>query len=227
MTYEILPFFTAFLIGFLGNLHCIGMCGGIMMVLSLSNKQKKKRNYYNLSYNIGRILAYIFICFLANLIGFVLINITGYIPGKLIKLISSMIVINVGFYFIGLFNVLTKIEKIAWNLWNKIYPYIKKIFPIKNFFQGIVLGFLWGHLPCGLVYSALIYSISSFSFFKSFILMLMFGLGTLPSMMFIGILTPNLKKILNLKKTRFFFGLMMIFTGLLNIFLFITSPECH
>ena len=48
-------------------------------------------------------------------------------------------------------------------------------------------GLVWGWLPCGLVYSVLIMAFSAASLSQGALVMLAFGLGTLPNLMLMGV----------------------------------------
>jgi sulfite exporter TauE/SafE len=78
---------------------------------------------------------------------------------------------------------------------------------------------IWGWLPCGLVYSVLLWTLSSVDALKGGMYMFMFGLGTLPSMLFTGMASNAIIKISSLKSLRITAGLLIIFLGLASVIL--------
>jgi sulfite exporter TauE/SafE len=78
------------------------------------------------------------------------------------------------------------IEKLGQYLWRYLSPLSKKLLPLTSVYHALPLGFLWGWLPCGLVYSTLTWAAVSGSAVSGAGIMLAFGLGTLPSMLLVG-----------------------------------------
>jgi len=220
-------YITAFVVGFLGSIHCIGMCGSIVIILSASLPKNKNIYIYQLFYNFGRIISYSIIGFFAGFLGFLFSDLLGSKSFLVFKLIGGLSLLSVGFYFSGLLHVRYFFEGFGWSIWSYFHPYIKKFMPIQHYWQAIFVGLIWGNIPCGLVYSVLIWSISFGSFLKSSILMLVFGFGTLPSMMITGYFALSLKKSINNKIVRFFVSLLIIFFGLLTIITAVLSDKCH
>jgi len=208
---------TAFLIGLLSSWHCLGMCGGISAFLSINVENKSNFYFYQISYNIGRILSYMLMGFIAGIFGFIISDSFGKNIVYIFQLLSGFILINLGLYINGKLQLLMNIEIIGFKFWTLLYPLIKKFVPIKNVVQGFFFGILWGNMPCGLTYSVLIWTLGFNSICKSVILMMFFGFGTFPSMIFSGTLILNLKNKFKNKKIRNFFGYSIIAFGLYHI----------
>lgn len=220
-------YFTAFLIGFLGGVHCIGMCGSLVVILSTNVSRDKKKLLY-LILNSGRLFSYVFIGFIASSLGFFLSDFFGenFIFG--FKIFGGICVSMIGFYLNGFFNFLSRFEKIGLSFWYTFLPYIKKIMPIKSYYKAFIIGMFWGNLPCGLVYSALIWSVSFISIAKCCVLMLLFGVGTLPTVLASGYFAISLKKLIQYKEVRILSGVFMIFFGILTILRVIFfGNSCH
>ena len=169
-------------LGFLGSLHCVGMCGPL--VLAVHAKMIHKNELIaSLIYHSGRILVYTLLGFLAGSFGYILLNFTYQ---KAAIIVSSMIILLTGIY--PFFN--------KWNLntGNKgLFKFIRfenKTHPI---FKLFLLGVANGLLPCGFVYLALSGSIGTLSATNGAIFMAIFGLGTFPALLFIGLMGKQLK----------------------------------
>ncbi|HIH2762628.1 MAG TPA: sulfite exporter TauE/SafE family protein [Candidatus Azoamicus sp. MARI] len=229
INYDNFSILTALIIGLIGNFHCLGMCSGIITIfsISLSKEKKHEKNIYQLYYNVGRILGYILINTIAFSIGLILIKILKIDNLNILKLFSGITLITISFYLLNIINFIKKIEHLSFKLWFHISKYTKFFFPVKNPIQAIILGIIWAHIPCGLVYSTIIWSTSSGSLFKSIILILFFGLGTLPSMLGLTLLSNNIKKIINYKIIKFIIIIFFFSFGFYDVYLYFTIKSCH
>lgn len=229
INYENFSILTALLIGLAGNIHCIGMCSSIITIfsISLSKDKQKYLHFYNLYYNLGRLIGYVLINLTAFTLGLILIKTLKIENLSFLKLLSGLTLLIISFYLLNIVNLIKSIEKLGFGIWNHINTYSKLFFPIKNPFQGIILGIIWSHIPCGLVYSTIIWSTSSGSMFKSIILISFFWVGTLPSMFGLGLFPTKIKKIINYKRTKFLLGLTFLIFGTYNIYLYFVIQNCH
>ncbi len=208
---------AAFLIGLLGATHCIGMCGGITGALSMAIPPGPKRQNRLLatllSYNLGRIFSY-------SLAGFIL-GAFGWLLGEQATIISTalrsfaaILLIVMGLYIAGWWKGLVFIEKLGGGLWKLIQPWSKKALPVKNLKGALLLGLIWGWLPCGLVYSTLIWSSMAGEPIFSALLMTAFGLGTLPAILTTGLLAEQASSIIQNVGFRTLSGLLLIAYGI-------------
>ncbi len=184
-----LTFAAAITIGLLGSGHCLGMCGGIVGALNMgvANAPARKPGLlfvYQLSYNAGRICSYLLAGTLAGSLGAGLVQLgVSPVAGKLF---AAAFMIALGLYLANWWRGLIVLEKLGHKLWRHIQPLGKRLFPIRNPLQAYFLGMLWGWLPCGLVYAVIAWSLTTSSAYDGAMLMLGFGLGTLPAMLIAG-----------------------------------------
>ncbi|WP_194089215.1 sulfite exporter TauE/SafE family protein [Vibrio hibernica] len=185
---------AAFLIGVLGAGHCMGMCGGIAGLMNLGQTSPKSSWLNPLFYNLGRIASYSLI---GALIGGSLSTIIQFsgINNSLawLRVMSSLFMIILALYIGQWWQGLLHIEKIGQYIWKYISPIGQKLLPIKHPIYAIPFGFIWGWLPCGMVYSMLTWSAAAGSAEQGALVMLFFGLGTLPLMLAVGVSTGKLK----------------------------------
>src|SRR4051812_5896860 len=97
---------SAFIIGFLGSFHCVGMCGPIALALPLTGNSKNAILISKLLYNSGRIVTYIFLGIVAGLLGHT-IMMAGF--QKTLAISSGIFIIAIALgsifiYRINLFN---------------------------------------------------------------------------------------------------------------------------
>lgn len=126
--------------------------------------------------------------------------------------------IALGLYLAGLWNGIAKIETIGSVLWKRIQPLTQHFIPVKNFQQAVPLGFLWGWLPCGLVYTALIWTLSAGGAIEGALIMLAFGLGTLPNLLAMGVIATKLAKWVRNPSIRMVAGLLVVLMGIATLF---------
>lgn len=222
-------YLTAFIVGLMGGVHCIGMCGGIVGALSFGLSQQntgtKNRLFQLLAgYNLGRIMSYTLAGGLMGSIGWMASHWLEIRQMQLLlQLLAAVFMILLGLYLSGWWPVLVHLEKAGGVIWRKIEPMARKVLPVQNIGQAWMMGVLWGWLPCGLVYSVLIWSVSAGSFQQGALLMLSFGLGTLPNLLAMGVFASQLNHwVKNNWVRQLAGGLVMVF-GVWSLYLVITN----
>ncbi len=178
-----IDFLSAFLIGLAGAGHCVAMCGGITTMLSANiEKNATPKLSLILSYNLGRIFSYSLAGAIAGYTGSVAAQSIG-IHLSWLRLVAAIFLILLGLYIGQWSFLLNKVEGLGRHLWRHIQPFSKHCIPVTNTKQAMLLGCLWGWLPCGLVYSTLSWSLASANWLNGAVIMLAFGLGTLPALL--------------------------------------------
>ena len=213
-------YLVAIVMGLFSSMHCIGMCGSIIGTLTLSlspeiRNNKKRLLPFVFNYNFGRITSYAIAGALVGAIEALLTMHLGETHGhRFLQLLSAVIMASAGLYIAGWFPRFAYIEKTGMLLWKKIEPYGRKLIPVKNLKQAYLFGMIWGWLPCGLVYSALALAATAGDASKSSLTMLAFGLGTLPAVIGVGVMTQLLTRLSRIKRFKEAVGLLMIILAL-------------
>lgn len=214
-----LSLISAFLVGLLGGGHCVGMCGGIVGAVSMHLPQRKSKAPFLLAYNTGRILSYSLAGSIAGLVGASSFFLQHVLPIQHVLYgISSLILIALGLYLAGIWHGITYLEGAGKVIWKTLQPHSKRYIPVQNIKQAFFLGSLWGWLPCGLVYSVLIAAIATGSAVSGGLLMFAFGLGTLPTLLTMGMAALRLKAFLQNVWIRRISGLLVLGFGLLGLY---------
>ena len=212
---------TAFMLGLLGSTHCVGMCGGIAGAFTVSLQSNLQRGLplflYQGFYSLGRISSYALIGLLAGTMGWLLTETLGGLLSATLRIIAGILLILLGCYLAGWLNWIIHLEKLGGSIWQLLGPLTKKIHPVDSPIKAIVLGMLWGWLPCGLVYSTVSLAITSANAAEGALIMAAFGLGTLPAVMATGILAHRLQHWLQQKWIRNMAGISVILFGLFTI----------
>ena len=213
-----LDYFSAFVIGLLGSGHCIVMCGGIstMLTTAISKEISHKKYRIVFAYNFGRIASYSVIGALVALTSSMAAKNIG-VPISALKTIAGVFLILLGLYLGQWLMWLNHVEHIGKKLWRYISPNTKKFIPIKNTRSAFALGALWGWLPCGLVYSTLTWALASANVVNGALIMLFFGLGTLPALLSVSLGTISVKSLLSNLLFRKLAAILVILYGIYTI----------
>lgn len=219
-------YIAAFIVGLLGGVHCVGMCGGVVGALCLgleqdsTNIQNKTRTAlpYLLAYNAGRISSYTFAGILMGSVGWLGSHLFDiYLLQQSLEIIAALFMLALGLYIAGWWKVLANIERLGGKvIWKKLEPLGRRFMPVRSYSHAFLLGVIWGWLPCGLVYSVIIWTISTQSPIDGGLLMLSFGLGTLPNLLLMGIFASTLNQFIQQAWVRQVAGVMiMAFAGVM------------
>ncbi len=218
---------AAFVMGLLGSSHCQGMCGGIMSALSVNSFKQSGQtqsahgiavNYGILfGYNAGRILTYVEAGVIVSLLGLWLQQLHADM-GFILRIASAILLVLMGFYLTGWWMALTSLETLGSKLWRYIQPLANQLIPVKSVWHAVLLGMLWGWLPCGLVYSVLAWSATASSLYQGAGVMLFFGLGTLPSLLLTGLFAQQVTRFARQKSIRAVSGSLIIVFGLWTLY---------
>jgi len=213
-------YIAAFLVGLLGGVHCVGMCGGVVGALCLGLNQdslqaQNKTRFslpYLLSYNAGRIFSYTLAGLLMGGIGWLGSHLFDiYALQKSLEIIAAIFMLALGLYIAGWWKILARVEKLGGNvIWKRLEPLGRRFMPVKTYRHAFSLGLVWGWLPCGLVYSVIIWTISTQSPLEGGLLMLSFGLGTLPNLLLMGVFAASLNQFIQQAWVRQVAGLMIM-----------------
>ena len=212
---------TLFLLGFFGGGHCVGMCGGLSSAFALQLPPHIHRFWLILLLNIGRITSYVIIGVLMGAIGQIGISLdeTRWLQNGL-YVAANLLLLFLGLYLAGLSTTVAKIENLGRPIWRRLNPLLNRLLPIKSVPACFGVGVLWGWLPCGLVYSASLYSLGSGSAAQGGLYMLAFALGTLPNLLAMGLFATQLKGWLQNRSVRLVAGLMVCAWAIWQLWLF-------
>ncbi|BAZ95383.1 cytochrome biogenesis protein [Thiohalobacter sp. COW1] len=216
-------FLAAFLVGLLGGVHCVGMCGGIVGALSFglpeSTRQRPLAQLpYLVAYNGGRILSYTVAGAAMGGISALAMHLLDVRQAQLVlQLFAGAFLILMGLYLAGWWLGLARVEGLGARLWRHIEPLGRRLLPVSSAGHAFALGLIWGWLPCGLVYSVLIWSLSAGSAAQGAWLMLGFGLGTLPNLLLMGVVAARMSQWLRKPWVRRLAGAAVIVFGVVMI----------
>ena len=211
-------FLAAFSMGLFGSPHCLGMCGGIVTAfgLSMQHVSDSKKNGLILTYHLGRLISYSLLGLIASLVGVAIFQ--SIMSNSAPRIVLGAVLVLIGLAMLGL-PLFNQLEKVGMRFWQSLAPIRKKVFPIDSFGKALFAGLLWGFLPCGLLYGALMMAIAGNNITTGAALMFVFGLGTMPMLIAtqktVGMLQSNIKHF----RLRQINGVIMLLSGLAVIFI--------
>lgn len=214
-----LGYLAAFLVGLLGGTHCIGMCGGIVGALTIKQPGSTARDSaLHLAYNLGRIACYGASGAVMGAIGSMGLLMGQWLPMQLILyVLANLMLIALGAYLAGFSRVLIAVESLGQRFWARIQPWTRRFLPARTPGQALILGAMWGFLPCGMVYSMLATALVSGGATAGGLLLLMFGLGTLPNLLLAGWVLRRAKGVVHHRVVRLVAGLIVIGFGVAGL----------
>ena len=220
--------FAAFLAGLFGSMHCIGMCGGLVGLFRQAQSPAGEETHSSASFlhtlpywllsNGGRIGSYMLAGALAGTLGGAA---TGIFKAEHVQNIGLMLsggfLIALGLYLAGWWQGLVYLEKLGGSLWKRIQPRLSRLLTRRGWYKSLLIGIMWGWLPCGLVYSMLVWSMTIATPLGGASIMLAFGLGTLPMLLGLAALSEKLEQLRQNRNIRQVLGALIILFGVLTL----------
>ncbi len=218
---------AALLMGFFGSPHCLGMCGGLVTAFGLSMKEVSpaKRRALVATYHFGRLTSYAFLGLLAGLIGTTVLQ--PLMQGNSMpRILLGLVLVFVGVTMLGA-PFLKNLERFGMRFWQYLSPIRQKVFPLNTFPRALSAGLLWGFLPCGLVYGALLIAVVAHNPLSGAALMFVFGLGTVPMLVATHETVGWLRDKIGRFRLRQLNGAIMVLSGLAVVFVPIAMTNMH
>lgn len=225
-----LGYSSAYLIGLMGSTHCLGMCGGISaslsMALPVGRGYRWRQTLMLLAFNVGRIASYVVIATLVALLSTRAADQYASV-GPVLRTLAGGLLILMGLSMGQWWQGIRYVERVGAPVWQRISPLTRQVMPVDRTWKALVLGSLWGWLPCGLVYSTLGWAALQPSVGSAAVTMLCFGLGTLPSMLATGYAASGINRLKNNTRFRQVAGLLLIGFGLWTLPLLNFTHSAH
>jgi sulfite exporter TauE/SafE len=204
---------SAFMAGVLGSGHCMAMCGGIAGSLGALAARAPGRGALAaaLQFHAGRLSGYAALGALtAGVLG--MAGGAGGVPdwGKWLRAVTVLLILAMGLHYALGWRGLGRLERWGSRLWGRIAPFAGRAGARGDAAGRFLLGLCWGWLPCGLVYTVLLTAAASGRAPDGALIMLAFGVGTLPSMLGMTVAAPGLSGLLSDRGFRRFVGLSLI-----------------
>lgn len=199
--------------GFLSSAHCIGMCGGFAGAIGAARVSFWPIFARQIVYNLGRIFTYAFLGSLAGSAGLYLSRFTilGASPQQLLALIAGALMIAIGLTTLGVVRLPARWTGAAGGL---MAPFFSYFLNARGWWGYFAAGLANGFLPCGLVYAFLAMAAASGDTLRGMVLMIGFGFGTVPAMLFVGCGARFLSNVTRQRIFRFAAAFVLLLGGL-------------
>jgi len=203
---------AAFVAGFFGSTHCLAMCGAIVLLFEGAGQRTQSSLLRRAAYNAGRLLFYMLLGAVAGASGALL---TGGVASSLavLRIIAAVLIVLLGLNLLLDWRSLQFLESAGSIVWKKISPLTRFVLPISSTTHALAAGFLWGALPCGLVYSAVALAATGGNAMSGAAVMLAFWAGTVPALLVAGTSAQSLARWKNKRTLRVVAGLLLIAFG--------------
>lgn len=179
---------AALVAGLAGSGHCLAMCGGMAGLLSAKTPNDVRPVRRTLAYNTGRVASYAIAGFAAGLLGHAVGAAAGLgVAAGHLRVISGALIVLAGLYLATGSRLFAPFEKLGAHVWRRISPLAARQLRRDGHLATFSLGMLWGWLPCGLTWSMLAVAAASANALHGAAIMMLFGLGTLPAMLAVGL----------------------------------------
>lgn len=221
---------TAFAAGLLGSAHCLGMCAGISGLFAAGGGVASATTQFirAIAYNAGRVLSYALLGTAVAAVGSTVVDALPTLATP-VRLASGALIILIGLQVAFNWHFLSSIERAGGVVWKRLAPLAAGMIPATSNAKALSLGLIWGWLPCGLVYSVLLVAATTDTPLHGGLVMIAFGLGTMPAMVSSGLSAARLAAFMS--RNRLGAGLLIVLLGIATLAVPLISlsgnPEGH
>ncbi len=212
---------AAFVAGAAGSVHCVAMCGGMSGALGMRARRRGATSgqafVHGLTYQAGRITSYSLAGALAGSFGGLLQATFDVDKAALVaRSLAGLVLILAAVGVLSKWRPLSRWELLGARLWKHLAPVARAI-PAGGLRGSLLLGMLWGWLPCGLVYSMLLVAALAGGPLMGAATMLSFGLGTAPAVLATGLLGGQVWRVAAARRLNLAAGSILLIFGLLTM----------
>ena len=209
---------AAFIAGVAGSLHCVAMCGGISGALAMRARALQSAPARALAHTaaqqIGRIASYASIGAVCGAFGGAIqsaFDLGG--AARVMRVATGVFLIAIASRVAFGWRGFDPVERLGAKLWRRLTPLVRPS-PGRGFGGSLLLGAIWGFMPCGMIYSMLIFAALSGEASRGAATMLAFGLGTWPAMLGGGLISAQLWRVTAARGVRAAAGAVLFLFGL-------------
>src|SRR5271165_1043853 len=219
---------SAWLVGTLGGLHCLTMCGGFMTALSAKDAKQGAASRLlpahailreQLAYHGGRLTTYALLGMGAGTAGALALQVSDLLPVQRAMYVAA----NVFLLLLGL-SLATRRAGVGWlqragsRVFGRLLPWLRPVLRRPGLSGRVALGLVWGLVPCALVYSVLPLALFAGGPWQGAAVLLAFGIGTLPNLGLAGVLMPKAGPALGRTPLRFAASALLVAFAILGIY---------
>jgi sulfite exporter TauE/SafE len=206
---------AALVAGAVGSVHCLAMCGGLAGALAMRSRSTPAAALRDASlYHCGRLAGYGLAGALFGLLGATLVS-TVNLPllAAVARVGAGVLLALAALKVLFGWNALSFIERAGAQYWKALQPVARRAINASGVTRSLIVGLLWGWLPCGLVYSMLTFAALSGDSLHGAGIMVAFGLGTMPAMLTSSAFAARLGHWLRQRGTRQLGAVLLLLFG--------------
>jgi uncharacterized protein len=185
--YGPISIFAAFVAGAAGSVHCLAMCGGLSGALGMRARRGAatagRAFAHSLTYQVGRIFSYSIAGALVGAFGGMLL--AAFQIDRMViifRVLAGLVLVLAAIGVLFKWRPLAGLERLGAHLWQHVAPAARAL-PATDLRGSLLLGMIWGWLPCGLIYSMLLVAALAGGPLQGAATMFSFGLGTAPAVL--------------------------------------------
>jgi len=220
---------AALVAGAAGSVHCVAMCGGIVGALGMRARSTASNSLLDAClYHCGRLAGYGLAGALFGLLGAALVS-TFNLPllAAIARVGAGVLLMLAAIKVLFGWNMLSAIEYAGARYWKALQPIARRAMSASGATRSLTVGLLWGWLPCGLVYSMLVFAALSGEWLRGAGIMVAFGLGTMPAMVTSSAFAGRLGQWTRQRRTRQLGGVLLLLFGCWIAWSAISSAHHH
>ncbi len=227
---------AAFVAGALGGVHCLTMCGGFVALLSSSGAQPgvialrpaAQLAWRQLPCNVGRIATYALLGGVAGGIGAAALSAAEWLPlQRALYVVANVFMLAVGIAIAGRTAEIAWMSRAGSVLFARVVPAIRPLMQRDSAAGRMLLGMIWGLVPCGLIYGMLPIALFAGSAPAGAAVMLAFGLGTLPNLVAAGFVAARARAWLASRVIRYAAAALLIGFAVVGLARALFGPLAH
>lgn len=214
-TYAVLSLSAAFVAGAAGSVHCLAMCGGLASALGMRSRGSPSQALRDAwLYHGGRLGGYGLAGAAFGMLGATVLS-TVNLPllATVARIGAGALLILAALKILFGWDLLSSIEYAGARYWRALQPIARRALTTSGATRSLIVGLLWGWLPCGLVYSMLVFAAMSGDATRGAGIMVAFGLGTMPAMLTGSVLAGRVGGWLRQRGARQLGGVLLLLSG--------------
>jgi uncharacterized protein len=227
---------SAWLVGAMGGLHCFAMCGGLLGAIAARDAARngmpvrplhpaRTLALHQAAYHAGRITTYALLGAAFGAAGGVTLGAVDLLPlQRAIYVAANLFLLVLGANLVIQARLVPSLQRLGAIAFASALRALQPVMRRTDAPGRIATGFIWGLMPCALIYSVLPLALMSGSAWQGGAVMLAFGLGTLPNLLAAGVLLGRARRLLSGRIVRAAGASMLIAFGLAGIWRVLFVP---
>jgi len=224
---------SAWLVGMLGGLHCVAMCGGLLGATGARDAARTQplqpaRGIVvrHATYHAGRIVTYSLLGALFGALGAATLGIVDLLPlQRAVYILANAFLLLLGTSLVLGTPGVPIMQRFGARAFAPVLRALQPVLQRSDASGRVAMGLVWGLMPCALIYSVLPLALLAGGAWQGGLVMLAFGLGTVPNLLATGVLLGSAGRFLSGRAMRHAAAVMMIAFGMLGIWRVLVTPE--